>query len=147
MKSQWEPETFCRIGTRWKNTFVISLSTSSSISSSDPIHPWHAFTKFTARGCGRNATSESGSGAVTARRRNNSRPSELALLAVTPRIPAASSLRYLSRRGGSDPDCATQSVIAREVSGASQFHHDDILAKINMIDSQFLSNLRAKNNH
>jgi hypothetical protein len=120
IKYQCAPETFCKIGTRWKSTFVISLSTSSSISASDVIHPWHAFTKFTARGCGKNTMSESGSGAVAARRRNKSRPSVLALLALIPRTPAASSLRYRSRRGGSDPDCATQSVIAREISGASR---------------------------
>jgi hypothetical protein len=90
------------------------------MSASDAIHPWHAFTKFTARGCGKNTTSESGSGAVAARRRNKSRPSVLALLAVIPRTPAASSLRYRSRRGGSGPNCATQSVIAREISGASR---------------------------
>lgn len=125
---------------------MISLSTSSSISSSDASHPWHAFTKFTARGCGKNATSESGSGAEAARRRNCRRPSVLALFAVTPRIPAASSFRYRSRRGGSDPDCATQRVIAREVSGALQLRHDDVLDK-SRIDLQFLSNLRAKDNH
>jgi len=125
---------------------VISLSTSSSISSSDAIQPWHAFTKFTARGCGKNTTSESGSGAAAARRRNNSRPSVLALLEVTPRIPAASSLRYRSRRGGSEPDCETQSMMAREVSGALRFHHDDVLS-INTTDLQFLSNLRTNDNH
>jgi hypothetical protein len=120
INSQCAPATFCKIGTRWKNTFVISLSTSSSISASDATHPWHAFTKFTARGCDKNTTSESGSGAVAARRRNKSKPSELALLALIPRTPAASPLRYRSRRGGSDPDCATQSVTEREISGASR---------------------------
>jgi hypothetical protein len=113
IKPRCAPETFCKIGKRWKNRFVISLSTSSSMSASDVIHPWHAFTKFTARSCGKNTMSESGSSTVAARRRSKSRPSALALLAVIPEAPAASSLRYRSRRGGSDPDCATQSVIAR----------------------------------
>lgn len=118
MNSQWDPGTFCRMGTRWKNTFVISLSTSSSMSSSEATHPWHAFTKLTARVCGRNTTSDSGSGAVAARRCKRRRPSVFALLAEMPKIPAANSLRYLSRRAGSEPSCATQITIASERVGA-----------------------------
>ena len=147
MNSQCDPGTFCKMGTRWKNTFVISLSTSSSISSSDATHPWHAFTKFTARSCGKNTTSDSGSGAVAARRRNRRRPSAFALLAGMPKIPAASSLRYLSRRAGSDPSCVMEMTIASESTGAFSARQYDRLPANNYDDRRTILFQLASQKH
>jgi len=119
MKSQCDPDTSCRIGARCRKTSVIMLAKSSLTSSSpSAIHTWQARITFTARCCGRNTTSESGSGALAQSKRRYFSPVVSESVGLTPRRAAANSLRYLSSLGGSGAYAVIQAKITMAVWGA-----------------------------